>query len=114
MNRLICICFLIAVLIGNFFSASVAPVYTGYTDDGVYYEVFEENRCFNLSALKSQDSHRVNLSVRYDGVIIPPGTYFYSRNYNNEMYSGTLNLRSYIVKDRKTIARYSGNIYRNE
>lgn len=113
-KRIMSVFLLINVLLTNIFHGPAAPVYTGYTAEGIRYEIFEDSTVFIFDIQSSPDSRRVELIVRYDGKVQPPLTYFYTRKYNNDIYSGELKLRSYTTKDQKTTAKYAGLLYKNE
>ena len=113
-KRIMSIFLLINVLLTNIVHGSATPVYTGYTAEGIRYEIFEDSMGFNYGIPSTSDSRRVEITIRFDGIIQPPLTYFYTRKYNNDAYSGELKLKSYTFKDQRTSAKYAGMLYKNE
>ena len=82
---------------------------TGYTDDGVYYEVYGEPHTVNINARVSVDVER---TVVYVGEVMPPATMNWSEKMSNIYMSGTLYLRSYIynASTNRTTTIYEGTL----
>ena len=82
---------------------------TGYTEDGVYYEVYGEQNEVNVNARVSVNVER---TVVYVGEVMPPSTMNWSEKMSNIYMSGTLYLRSYIynAKTNRTTAIYEGTL----
>lgn len=88
-------------------SSLSSPIHSGYTQDGIYFEVFTTD---------NQDGYIINSSittiyVTYDGYTYPSPTYYYTKTSNGIRYAGVLNLQSYTQADGKTTAKYSGYLY---
>ena len=80
---------------------------SGYTEDGIYYEVYGESISTYFTGYIT-----VSRTVVYDGVVRPSSTMEWEELIGNAMYSGTLSLSSFSVKDGKTVAVYTGKLYR--
>ena len=83
-----------------------SPIYSGYTQDGIYFEVFTTDK---------PDSYVINstittIYITYDGYAYPSPTYYYTKTSNGIKYAGVLNLQSYTQADGKTTAKYSGSL----
>ena len=112
MTRIIATIFLqIVILFTVSYANPSEPVYTGTTDDGVYYEVFEVGSGF-LDALFSASSRKVTVQVKYDGIVTPPRTITHTDTIKGAVYSGVLQLHSTQHVDGKTVATYRGTIYK--
>lgn len=101
----------IALLAGSFYYDNSAPIYTGVTEEGVYYEVFEDSNGF-ADLLDSADFRRVTIRVEYAGKVIPPRTMKHSETYRGVLYSGTLSLSDIKEFNGKTEATYKGKLYK--
>lgn len=82
---------------------------SGYTENGVYYEVYGEEYYINPYARLSVDVER---TVVYVGEVMPPATMQWSEKMSNIYMSGTLYLRSYIynASTNRTTAIYEGTL----
>lgn len=80
---------------------------SGYTEDGIYYEVYEEG-----ISTYSAGYITISRTVVYDGVVRPSSTLEWEELIGDTMYSGTLSLASFSIKDGKTEAVYTGKLYR--
>ena len=80
---------------------------SGYTEDGIYYEVYGEG-----ISTYSTGYITVTRTVVFNGVVRPSSTMEWEELIGNTMYSGTLSLSSFSVKDGKTVAVYTGKLYR--
>lgn len=84
---------------------------SGYTEDGIYYEVhfviMQEDVEFCTDGVE-----HVMVKWTYDSIIVPPSTLYWEEEIDGELYSGTLKLQSYVFQGNKTIATYYGALYR--
>ncbi len=84
---------------------------SGYTEDGIYYEVYfvipEKDVDFCADGVE-----HVMVKRTYDSIIVPPSTLDWEEEIDGELYSGTLKLQSYVFQGNKTIATYYGALYR--
>lgn len=82
---------------------------SGYTEDGVYYEVYGEEVTTNPSARVAIEVER---TVVYDGKIFPPQTISWVEEIGVLECSGTLTLSSfyYNATTNKTTAIYVGTL----
>lgn len=78
---------------------------SGYTEDGVYYEVHGET----LSQYRSI-SQKVTRQVTYEGEINPPRQLSWEETIHGITYSGTLQLIGLVYTKGQTVASYSGTI----
>jgi hypothetical protein len=101
----------IALLASGFVCEKETPIYTGVTEEGVYYEVFEVSNGFK-DLLTLADSKRVTITVKYDGIVVPPRTMVHTETIEGERYSGTLSLSDVKERNGKTVAIYKGKIYK--
>ncbi len=110
-RKMLCIYFLVTALLSSIVPLSGKPIYTGYTEDGIYYEVYEEAAYDNHAVIFS-DEIRITRTVEYNGNIVPPRSFAYSETIKGTPYSGTLSIKSYKYNRNtgKTIAKYSGVI----
>lgn len=104
---------LLIIILALFYSSTCKaetnlPIETGYTDGGIYYEVYL-TKTLSASALLAGTGKYVSVEIKYHGVITPPLTYFYVEPVTN--YSGTLNRGYYIQNSTSTSAVYRGYIY---
>ena len=53
----------------------------GYTEDGVYYEVYGEK-----ASTRSSDELVIRRTVVYDGIVKPSSTLYWQENINGEIY----------------------------
>lgn len=82
---------------------------SGYTEDGVYYEVFGEPINVNVGARVLLD---VDRTVVYVGEVFPPETMEWTEKISGVEMSGTLYLQSFLYNARtnRTTAYYSGTL----
>lgn len=82
---------------------------SGYTEDGIYYEVYGEKATINPNT--RHDIH-VERTVSFTGKIFPPQTLDWLEEINGMDYVGTLTLTSfyYDVAANKTTGFYEGII----
>ena len=90
-------------------SESMLLLGTGYTDDGVYYEVYGEPYAGNLNARVSVNVER---TVVFVGDVFPPETMNWRETMSDLEMTGTLYLRSFIynAKTNRTTAIYEGTL----
>lgn len=79
----------------------------GYTEEGIYYEVYGETE---LS--RSSEAVSVERTVIYESIVIPSSTIAWEEQINGEMYAGNLSLVKYSFSSGKTIAKYTGTLYK--
>lgn len=79
----------------------------GYTEDGIYYEVYGET-----VILRSSEYVTVNRKVIYEGMVQPRSTLYWEEQINGEYYAGTLSLLNYYIDSNETIAVYTGKLYK--
>lgn len=79
----------------------------GYTEAGVYYEVYGEK-----TITRSSEELVIKRTVVYDGMMKPSSTLFWQENINGEMYSGTLQLIEFSFNNGTTTAVYQGTVYK--
>lgn len=100
---LFCILCLSAPLSAQASSLS-SPIYSGYTQDGIYFEVYTTDKldCYVIN------STITTIYITYDGYVYPSPSYTYTKTINGIRYIGMLKLQSYTQADGKTTAKYSG------
>lgn len=78
---------------------------SGYTDEGVYYEVHGEplSQYFSIS-------QSVIRQVTYQGEINPPQQIYWEETMHGITYRGTLQLSQLIYVKNQTIASYTGTL----
>ena len=90
----------------------LVSVKSGYTDEGIYYEVYETMTIVNSSTRSS--SVYVERTIEYNSsTVIPPNIMDWTEKIAGVTYSGTLSLKSY-VRDfnyNATKANYKGYLY---
>jgi len=104
------ICFLtLSIPINAHASTSSAPVYSGYTEEGTYYVVYQTEGN-NVYAIRS-DRLFISADKINNGYIYPNPTLYFTHTQNGIKYTGVLELQSYIHKDGITTAIYTGYVY---
>ena len=90
-------------------SESMLLLGTGYTDDGVYYEVYGEPYTGNINARVSVNVER---TVVFVGDVFPPETMNWREFMSDLEMRGTLYLRSFIynASTNRTTAIYEGTL----
>lgn len=78
---------------------------SGYTTDGIFYEVFGEELTLN-----ARGNISVDRQIVYNGKVTPPATLVWVEEISGVTYSGTLKLKfyTYSVEENKTTACYTG------
>ena len=85
------------------------PVYSGYTEEGIYYEVYVADSFDNYATYRSGVPY--TLFIEFDGYTRPNPTYYRTITLNGVKYAGLLELQSFIYANGKTTAKYSGYVY---
>ena len=89
-----------------------APLESGYTEEGIYYEIFEVKTDAELgSRSNAMGGIEVTREVIYHATVNPPLTINHSTTISGMVYYGTLNLYKIVTGDGKTYAYYRGIIY---
>ena len=92
-----------------------------YTDRNAVLETEFQSFLLPLSATQltyseqdyqGQQDDCIFADIVYNGVVRPSSTMEWEELIGNAMYSGTLSLSSFSVKDEKTVAVYTGKLYR--
>lgn len=83
----------------------------GYTDEGMYYELYFEVVDEDVS-ICSESVRHVTLKVTYDSITIPQETMYWTETIDGELYAGYLGLKTYQFSGNKTIATYIGDLYK--
>ena len=78
---------------------------SGYTKDGIYYEIHGEALAQYRSA-----SQEITRQVAYEGIVNPPQQLYWKETIHGITYAGTLQLNNLIYANNQTIAYYSGVI----
>lgn len=91
--------------------AQEALVRNGYTDEGMYYELYFKVIHEDVS-ICSEGVRHVTLKVTYDSITIPQETMYWSELVDGEEYAGYLSLKTYHFSGNKTIATYVGDLYK--
>lgn len=93
----------------EFIEADEAFIASGYTDNGVYFEVYGKQ--YDTRAL---DGILVTRTFIYEGQIQPESTMRIKEYINGDAYSGTLNLTAfyYNYNENITEAEYQGMLYK--
>lgn len=78
----------------------------GYTETGIYYEVYGENILY--CALEAVT---VTRTVVYEGVVQPDSTLYWEEEIDGEWYAGTLSRIKFSIYDNKTTAVYEGTLF---
>lgn len=85
---------------------------SGYTEEGIYYEIYEvESVSENDIRSSATGGVEITREVIYYGIVTPPRNINHSSTINGMVYYGTLNLYKIVTGDDKTYAYYSGTIY---
>ncbi len=85
----------------------------GHTSDGVYYEVYELQESGTENDIILYGSGiPVRIEVIFQGTITPQREFFWQESRDGDDYSGVLTLESYTCVSNKTIATYSGMLYK--
>ncbi|MBR3825714.1 MAG: hypothetical protein IKJ39_11030 [Lachnospiraceae bacterium] len=84
-------------------------LYSAYTTDGIYYEVYV-NEISQQNEMRNS-GYSINIDLVYDGLIIPSKTIPWSQTINGTVCTGTLKLYSFSQHNGKTTANYQGIIY---
>lgn len=82
------------------------PLTTGYTENGVYYEIYSEYTYIQRSGV----SLLITREVVYASNTVPPREIPWQKRINSLTYTGTLHLKNsaYDPKTNKTTATYQG------
>lgn len=103
-HLLLIIAFILTLSIPVQASENFLPQITsGYTDDGIYYEVYGQT-----SVQSRSDSISVARQVVYEGRVNPEKQIFWQETIDGVAYTGTLKLAQIIYGKNKTIAVYEG------
>lgn len=78
----------------------------GYTETGIYYEVYGENISYYAS-----ETVTVTRTVVYEGIVQPSSTLYWEEEIDGEWYAGTLSRVKYNISNNKTTAVYTGTLY---
>lgn len=82
-------------------------VESGYTADGIYFEVYDI-----ITEMQSDTSSKyITQEIVYNTILTPNDTITCSRIYDGVTFSGTLNLYKYQWTSGETHAFYQGYIY---
>lgn len=84
---------------------------SGYTDEGIYYELYFSIVNKEVSSCAEGVKH-VTVQLTYNYNTFPPATLSWTEEIDGESYTGNLNLETYIFNGSKIIATYSGNLYK--
>lgn len=90
----------------------------GYTDDGIYFEVFgiqDENNGSTANSTRIVDSKVITRKVVYYSLVTPSNSISWQENIGGSTYSGTLYLSSYVKypSGNYTNAWYTGTVIGN-
>jgi len=89
-------------------------VEAGYTEDGIYYEIYDNLTIIDDIRTRASGSVYVERSIYFSGTsVTPQSTTSWTETINGKVYSGTLSLKSY-AKDyiySITQANYKGYLY---
>ena len=95
----------ISTAIPSYASNSNTLVGSGYTNEGIYFEVY----CINDETFLSRAaSITVTREIIYEGIISPPAQLDWNETISGINYSGTLKIQSFRYSNEKTIATYKG------
>ena len=98
--------FILALSVPVQASENSMPVITsGYTENGIYYEVYGQTFLQPRS-----DSISVTRQVIYENIINPERQIFWKESINGVTYTGTLKLTQVMHDIDKTIAIYKGTL----
>lgn len=86
-----------------------SPVYSGYTEEGIYYEVYVNTDIANFTTYTTRVPYSIYLS--FYGYVYPNPTIYYAETLNGIKYVGTLELQNYYHADGITTAYYEGTLY---
>lgn len=85
------------------------PITNGYTDSGVYYEVYEiETTTLSNNTYAITSSIAVSRQLQFQGIIVPPRTMDYVEVIHGITYRGIITLSRFTYEDNNTIALYTG------
>ena len=99
-----------ALFFGSFAQADEKPVYTGYTEEGVYFEVYEVVTARRDAIKENQDAKWVKIRILYEGKVDPPRQFYYAKEYKKVLYSGNLDLKRVNYCEGETQAYYEGYV----
>ncbi len=113
MKKYVLICLLIVFCtipsLNCFAAASPHHVYSSYTTDGIYYEVFI-NEITPQNEMKNS-GYSINIDLVYNGLIIPNKVITWTQTIDGTICTGSLKLYSFTQYNGKTTANYQGVIY---
>lgn len=84
---------------------------SGYTDEGIYYELYFAVMNEEVSSCAEGVKH-ITLRVTYDYITIPASTLYWEEEVDGEVYAGNLKLDNYMFSGNKTIVTYVGDLYK--
>lgn len=84
---------------------------SGYTEDGIYYEIYYEVYEDGM-VLYADGVEHVTVQLTYDSIIVPQTTIYWTEKIDGYLYAGNLDLLSYTYQANKTVATYYGSLYR--
>lgn len=82
----------------------------GYTNENVYYSVYEIETKSTTTMRAVGDTITVLRKIQYNGIVLPTSQLTYSEKINGIYYTGTLTLQSFEFENGNTIALYSGKL----
>ena len=83
---------------------------TGYTADGIYYEVTYSDTDYTSVISSRGSAIYVTREITYNTIITPNVSLSWSERINDTIYSGTLKLQSFYYENEKTVATYKGTL----
>lgn len=82
----------------------------GYTEDGIYYAIYEVETEDTSTARAAGDTLEVTRKIIYSGIVQPPAQREYEETINGYKYVGILYLYSYSFEDGNTHAYFKGTL----
>ena len=87
------------------------PINTGYTSEGISYNVYELKTTFSDTiVLTAGQTIEVIREFQFATMLVPPSKKVYTELYKGVTYTGTLTLSNFYYENGNTIAIYIGTL----
>ena len=93
------------------YAKEASTIITGYTENGIYYEVVTLEEHIDTYMTTRGKALNVTKEFTYNGIITPSSTISWTESSGSITYSGILNLQSFYYNNNKTVATYKGTLY---
>jgi hypothetical protein len=105
---------MVNLLVSNLSTTPEMYLYSEYSIQEGYYEVYENIDFTSVDAFNKADSIFASFTVIYETNVVPATKKYFTKKYDGTLYGGELTLYSYKTIGGKTSAEYRGNLYRLE